>query len=222
MPDTPAVEQLVVAISSRALFDFEEENKVFETADDRSYMRLQLDRIEQPAKPGVAYRLVRKLEAFNADGVKRVDVVILSRNDPVSGLRVFKSVEKASLVDRARRVHARPRAVRLPRGAQGQPLPLGQRRRRARRAQRGLPGRARLHAAVARGPASRGSAHRVRRRRGALRRRGRARLPDRGPRRVPEARVRPRDAAAAAGPVQAAAGGAAPAAARRRTTATCR
>ena len=97
MPDTPAVEQLVVAISSRALFDFEEENKVFETADDRSYMRLQLDRIEQPAKPGVAYRLVRKLEAFNADGVKRVDVVILSRNDPVSGLRVFKSVEKASL-----------------------------------------------------------------------------------------------------------------------------
>ena len=97
MPDTPSVEQLVVAISSRALFDFEEENQVFETADDRSYMRLQLERIEQPAKPGVAYRLVRKLEAFNADGVKRVDVVILSRNDPVSGLRVFKSVEKASL-----------------------------------------------------------------------------------------------------------------------------
>ena len=90
-------EQLVVAISSRALFDFEEENAVFETADDRAYMRLQLERLEQAAKPGVAYRLVKKLEAFNGDGVKRVDVVILSRNDPVSGLRVFRSVQSANL-----------------------------------------------------------------------------------------------------------------------------
>jgi 5'-nucleotidase len=97
MPLPTPVEQLVVAISSRALFDFEEENEVFETADDRAYMRLQLERIEQPAKPGVAYRLVRKLEAFNADGVRRVDVVILSRNDPVSGLRVFRSVKGAGL-----------------------------------------------------------------------------------------------------------------------------
>jgi 5'-nucleotidase len=97
MSATPPIEQLVVAISSRALFDFEEENQVFETADDREYMRLQLERIEQPAKPGVAYRLVRKLLAFNADAVKRVEVVILSRNDPVSGLRVFRSVKGAGL-----------------------------------------------------------------------------------------------------------------------------
>ncbi len=97
MSAAPPIEQLVVAISSRALFDFEEENQVFETADDREYMRLQLERIEQPAKPGVAYRLVRKLLAFNADTVKRVEVVILSRNDPVSGLRVFRSVKGAGL-----------------------------------------------------------------------------------------------------------------------------
>jgi len=89
--------QLVVAISSRALFDFEEENRVFENADDRAYMRLQLDRVDLPAKPGVAYRLVRKLLGFNADGVRRVEVVILSRNDPVSGLRVFRSVKGAEL-----------------------------------------------------------------------------------------------------------------------------
>ncbi|MEO6567017.1 MAG: 5'-nucleotidase [Casimicrobiaceae bacterium] len=97
MSAAPPIEQLVVAISSRALFDFEEENQVFETADDREYMRLQLERIEQPAKPGVAYRLVRKLLAFNADMDKRVEVVILSRNDPVSGLRVFRSVKGAGL-----------------------------------------------------------------------------------------------------------------------------
>ena len=94
-PDPP--EQLVVAISSRALFDFEEENQVFETSDDRAYMQMQLSRLDEPAKPGVAYRLVRKLEAFNGDGIKRVDVVILSRNDPVSGLRVFRSVKGAGL-----------------------------------------------------------------------------------------------------------------------------
>ena len=34
--------QLVVAISSRALFDLEEENQVFEQSDDRAYMKLQL------------------------------------------------------------------------------------------------------------------------------------------------------------------------------------
>jgi 5'-nucleotidase len=96
MPTAPAA-QLVVAISSRALFDFEEENRVFETADDRAYMRLQLERVDEPAKPGVAYRLVRKLLGFNADGVRRVEVVILSRNDPVSGLRVFRSVKGAEL-----------------------------------------------------------------------------------------------------------------------------
>lgn len=86
-------DRLVVAISSRALFDFEEENQVFEQADDAAYMRLQLDRLERPAHPGVAFQLVRKLLAFNTSGAQRdrVEVVLLSRNDPVSGLRVFNS-----------------------------------------------------------------------------------------------------------------------------------
>jgi len=88
--------QLVVAISSRALFDFEEENRVFEAADDRAYMQLQLARLEQPARPGVAFSLVNKLLAFN-DGRQRVEVVILSRNDPVSGMRVFRSAQHYGL-----------------------------------------------------------------------------------------------------------------------------
>ena len=36
--------KLVVAISSRALFDFEEENQVFEQNDDHAYMQLQRQR----------------------------------------------------------------------------------------------------------------------------------------------------------------------------------
>ena len=111
--------KLVVAISSRALFDFEEENRVFEagqaqvnqpgTKADAAYMQLQLDRLDVPAKPGVAFSLVKKLLAFNeapesldqalAPGkpAQRVEVVILSRNDPVSGMRVFRSAQHYGL-----------------------------------------------------------------------------------------------------------------------------
>jgi len=94
--------KLVVAISSRALFDFEEENEVFEHGEgvhkDRAYMDLQLARLEQPAKPGVAFSLVKKLLAFNDSAARRVEVVILSRNDPVSGMRVFRSAQHYGLL----------------------------------------------------------------------------------------------------------------------------
>ena len=89
--------KLVVAISSRALFDFEEENEVFEQGDDTAYMRLQLERLDIPAKPGVAFSLVQKLLAFNSEASQKVEVVILSRNDPVSGLRVMKSAAHYAL-----------------------------------------------------------------------------------------------------------------------------
>lgn len=89
--------KLVVAISSRALFDFEEENELFEKTDDRAYMQLQRDRLDIPAKPGVAFSLVQKLLAFNETPSQRVEVVILSRNDPVSGLRVMKSAQHYNL-----------------------------------------------------------------------------------------------------------------------------
>jgi 5'-nucleotidase len=102
--------KLVVAISSRALFDFEQENQVFEQGDDRAYMALQLERLDVPAKPGVAFSLVKKLLAFNRAvaalpsvtktatmDAQPVEVVILSRNDPVSGMRVFRSAQHYGL-----------------------------------------------------------------------------------------------------------------------------
>jgi 5'-nucleotidase len=58
-------------------------------------MQLQLAQLDVPAQPGVAFGLARKLLAFNAGAAPgaapQVEVVILSRNDPVSGLRVFRS-----------------------------------------------------------------------------------------------------------------------------------
>ena len=84
-------DKLVVAISSRALFNLEEENRLFDAGDANAYMKLQLERVDVPAAPGIAYSMIRKLLRFNDDGVQRVEVVILSRNDPVSGMRIFNS-----------------------------------------------------------------------------------------------------------------------------------
>ncbi len=93
--------KLVVAISSRAVFDFEEENRVFEQDDDAAYMALQRERLDVCAKPGVAGALVRKLLRFDPPGrpeaQRRIEVVVVSRNDPVSGLRVFRSAKQAGL-----------------------------------------------------------------------------------------------------------------------------
>jgi 5'-nucleotidase len=85
--------KLVVAVSSRALFDFEEENRVYDTQGEEAYVAL----------------LVKKLLAFNAADAHRVEVVILSRNDPVSGLRMFHSAKTAGLpVERGVFTRGRP------------------------------------------------------------------------------------------------------------------
>ncbi|WEY39105.1 5'-nucleotidase [Paraburkholderia sp. SUR17] len=89
-------DKLVVAISSRALFDFEEENRVFETGDLQAYEALQRERLTVPARPGVAFALIRKLLALNT-GAHRVEVAILSRSDPISGLRAFSSCREHGL-----------------------------------------------------------------------------------------------------------------------------
>jgi 5'-nucleotidase len=89
--------KLVVAISSRALFDFEDENRVFERDGEAAYIALQFARLDTPAHHGVAFPLIKKLLAFNTPKAQRVEVVILSKNDPVSGLRVFRSAAMAGL-----------------------------------------------------------------------------------------------------------------------------
>ena len=90
-------DKLVVAISSRALFDFEEENRLFDEGDDAAYVELQRKRLDIAAKPGVAFSLVHKLLAFNTPAHQQVEVVVLSRNDPVSGMRVFRSAKAHGL-----------------------------------------------------------------------------------------------------------------------------
>jgi 5'-nucleotidase len=89
--------KITIAVSARALFDFEAENLLFREDDPSAYCALQATRMDVPANPGVAFPLVRKLLGFNNDESAEVDVVILSRNDPVTGLRVFASARHHGL-----------------------------------------------------------------------------------------------------------------------------
>jgi 5'-nucleotidase len=67
---------------------------VFESEGESAYIALQYARLDVAAREGVAFPLVKKLLAF---GPNRVEVVVLSKNDPVSGLRVFRSAKQAGL-----------------------------------------------------------------------------------------------------------------------------
>ena len=53
--------KMVVAISSRALFDLEESNRVFESEGIEAYYRYQRSREDQVLAPGIAFTLVKKL-----------------------------------------------------------------------------------------------------------------------------------------------------------------
>jgi 5'-nucleotidase len=91
--------KLVVAISSRALFDLEESNRVFEEQGIEAYYEYQLEREDQPLEPGIAFSLVKKLLALNArlPARPRVEVILLSRNTADTGLRVMHSIERYQL-----------------------------------------------------------------------------------------------------------------------------
>jgi len=91
--------KLVVAISSRALFDLEASHAVFERDGIDAYCRYQIEHEEAPLAPGGAFSLVRKLLGLNRNGAKHpgVEVILLSRNSADTGLRVFNSIQHHGL-----------------------------------------------------------------------------------------------------------------------------
>ncbi len=93
------VNKLVVAISSRALFDLDESHRIFETEGKEAFCNYQIDREDELLSPGVAFPLVKKLLALNQkfDGSQLVEVILLSRNSADTGLRIFNSIETHGL-----------------------------------------------------------------------------------------------------------------------------
>ncbi|MGZ8217707.1 5'-nucleotidase [Methylomagnum sp.] len=90
--------KLVVAISSRALFDLDESHRVFEEEGKEAFCRYQVEHEDQILGPGVAFPLVKKLLAINAVLPEtKVEVILLSRNSADTGLRVFNSIRHHGL-----------------------------------------------------------------------------------------------------------------------------
>ncbi|WP_040953631.1 5'-nucleotidase, partial [Coxiella burnetii] len=88
--------KLVVAISSRALFDLDESNAVYEQEGVDSYADYQIQHENEILKPGVAFTLVEKFLKLNQKE-DLVEVILLSRNSADTGLRVFNSIQHYQL-----------------------------------------------------------------------------------------------------------------------------
>ena len=89
---------LVVAISSRALFDLEEGHRIFTAEGLDAYARYQIEHEDKVLDAGVAFPLVQKLLKLNTpDGQKRVEVILLSHNSADTGLRIFNSIQHHGL-----------------------------------------------------------------------------------------------------------------------------
>lgn len=87
-------EKLCVAVASSALFDLSESDKVFQEKGYSFYKRYTRQHLNDVFKPGVAFPFVRRLLAINKrfPEQKPVEVVLLSKNDAETGLRVFNSI----------------------------------------------------------------------------------------------------------------------------------
>lgn len=91
-------EILVVGVSTRALFDLEVENQVFDEQGIEAFRAYQLQHEDEILKPGTAFYLVQSLLELNKIAEKQiVEVVVMSRNSPETGMRILNSIEKYEL-----------------------------------------------------------------------------------------------------------------------------
>ncbi len=92
------IDKLVLAISSRALFDLSDSHRIYEAEGVEAYRQYQIEHEEEILLPGDAYPLVEKLLSLNRDlGQQRVEVILVSRNSADTGLRVFNSIQHYGL-----------------------------------------------------------------------------------------------------------------------------
>ena len=91
--------KLVIAISSRALFNLDESHEVFEQDGLAAYSQYQIEHEDVILDPGEAFTMVKKLLSINEilGGDPRVEVILLSRNSADTGLRIFNSINHYEL-----------------------------------------------------------------------------------------------------------------------------
>ena len=89
--------KLVVGISSRALFDLEEENKIFEKEGLEAYSKYQQEHENDILKPGTAFPLVKALHNLNCKDKKLTEIIIMSKNSTSTSMRIFNSIKHYGL-----------------------------------------------------------------------------------------------------------------------------
>ncbi|GGR15330.1 5'-nucleotidase [Streptomyces aurantiogriseus] len=100
MPSYSLANRLVIGIASSALFDLKESDAVFRREGEESYRAYQRENLDNTLRPGVAFPFIRRilsLNDLNPAGDPLVEVIILSRNDPDTGLRVMRSIKAHEL-----------------------------------------------------------------------------------------------------------------------------
>ncbi|MGF1662633.1 MAG: 5'-nucleotidase [Kineosporiaceae bacterium] len=92
--------RLVIGIASSALFDLSESDAVFKKEGEDAYRQYQERHLSRMLEPGVAFPFIRRILSLNdlsEEGNPLVEVIIMSRNDPDTGLRVMRSIAAHSL-----------------------------------------------------------------------------------------------------------------------------
>ncbi len=97
MPRPTLADKLVVAISSRALFDLTASHRIYTEAGVDAYHHYQIEHEDELLDPGPAFVLVNKLLRLNRPDKQYVEVILLSRNSADTGLRVFNAIKHYGL-----------------------------------------------------------------------------------------------------------------------------
>jgi 5'-nucleotidase len=98
MPDF--TNTLIVGISSRTLFDLEEEDKLFKEKGISVYRKVQREKENEELRPGTAFHLVQALLNLNklsTTNNRLVEVIVMSSNSPETGVRILNSIKSLNL-----------------------------------------------------------------------------------------------------------------------------
>lgn len=95
----PIEKKLVIAVSSSALFDLSESNKIFEDNGAQEYKKFQEENIDKVLGKGVAFPFIKRFLNINKyfPDEEPVEVVLLSKNSATTGKRVFRSIKHYDL-----------------------------------------------------------------------------------------------------------------------------
>ncbi len=89
--------KLVIGVSSRALFNLEAENTIYETEGLEAYAKYQIEHENDIIKPGTAFPLIKALSNLKKDGEYLTEVIVMSRNSADTSLRIFNSIRAYGL-----------------------------------------------------------------------------------------------------------------------------